>query len=124
MRSRLTLLLATVSFCSLAQESPYAKFGKISLQTLHQKEYAIDSSAKAVVLSDIGEASIEGNSKGWFSVHTTRHKVVHILSKSAYDEANVEVSLYTDGEDEERLEDLKAVTYNSEGGKVTETKLE
>ena len=117
----LTIALATV--CS-AQESPFYKFGKITPATLQQKTYPLDSSASAVVLSDVGEAAIEGNSKGWFSVITTRHKVVHILAKSAYDEATVEVPLYTNGLNEERLEELKAVTYNLEAGKVTEAKLE
>ena len=97
---------------SFAQESAFAKFGKIKPEHLQTKFYAIDSAAEAVVLSDVGDAAIEGNAKGWFSVNTTRHKVVHILNKSAYDEATVEIALYVDGSDEEQLQDLKAVTYN------------
>ena len=124
MRTFLTVLSGTLCFTAYCQESPFAKFGRITAETLQKKVYSIDSSAAAVVLSDIGEAAIEGNSKGWFSVYTTRHKVVHILNKSAYDEATVEIPLYTNGEDEEKLEDLKAVTYNLENGKVVETKLD
>lgn len=124
MRPCLTTLLAVISLGVSAQESPFQKFGKISPETLQQKIYRLDSSAAAVVLSDIGDAAIEGNSKGWFSVITTRHKVVHILAKSAYDEASVEIPLYSNGQDEEKLEDIRAVTYNLEGGKVMETKLD
>ena len=36
----------------------------------------------------------------------------------------MEIRLYTNGEAEEELENLKAVTYNLENGKVVETKLE
>ncbi|HUC80770.1 MAG TPA: transglutaminase domain-containing protein [Flavisolibacter sp.] len=124
MRKRMTILLACFSLFSYAQESPYVKFGKITPQALQTKVYSIDSSANAVVLSDIGEAAIEGNSKGWFSVTSSRHRVIHILNKAGYDYANVEILLYTNGTDEEKLEEVKAVTYNLEGGKMTETKLE
>ena len=124
MRIRLTMLFGAFALFSYAQESPYVKFGKVTPEALQQKVYPIDSAANAVVLSDIGEAAIEGNSKGWFSVLTTRHKVVHILNKSGYDQADVEVSLYTNGSDEETLIDVKAVTYNLENGKIVESKLE
>lgn len=124
MRSLLTLLAAAMAAACCAQESPFLKFGKITPEHLQKKVYSIDSSAEAVVLSDVGEAAIDGNSKGWFSLVTTRHKVVHILSKSAYDEASVEIPLYTDGQDDERVDEIKAITYNLEGGKMVETKLE
>lgn len=124
MKILLTALCGAICSVATAQESPYAKFGKITPDALQTKVYAIDSSAGAVVLSDIGESSLEGNTKGWFSIYTTRHKVIHILNKSAYDEASVEINLYADGEAEEKLEDIKAVTYNLENGKVVESKLE
>jgi transglutaminase-like putative cysteine protease len=114
-----------------AQESPYARFGKITTQDLQRKLYALDSSADAVTLSDIGSAFLQGNLKGWFSLIKTRHSVVHILNKAAYanpadphNVAVVEIQLYTDGENEEKLEDLKAVTYNLHNGKMVESKLD
>jgi hypothetical protein len=117
----LTLLI----YCVHAQEkSPYSKFGKITIEELQKKIYSIDSNANAVVLSDIGEAAVEGNSKGWFSIAFSRHRVVHILNKNGYDEANVEIPLYTNGTAEEKLESVKAVTYNLENGKITESKLD
>lgn len=124
MRIRFTTLFVLSAVFALAQESPYLKFGKVTPEALQTKIYPIDSSAYAVVLSDIGDATIDGNSKGWFSVTTTRHRVIHILNKAAYGFADVEVLLYTNGSDEEKLEDVKAVTYNLEGGKLVETKLE
>jgi transglutaminase-like putative cysteine protease len=124
MKTVLTALFGACVLFSHAQESPYAKFGKITPQALQQKLYSIDSAANAVVLSDIGEAAIEGNSKGWFSVLSTRHKVVHILNKSGYGFADVEIYLYTNGTDEEKLLEVKAVTYNLENGKIIESKLE
>lgn len=124
MRFNLTVLSLSVAFIASSQESPFQKFGKITPAVLQQKVYSLDSSAKAVVLSDVGAVSIEGNANGWFSSHTVRHKVVHILSKAAYDEATVEIPLYTSGTEEERLEEIKAVTYNLDGDKVVESRLE
>src|SRR5689334_797306 len=111
-----SLLLFAFSFSSaFAQQdqksSDFEKFGRITPERLQQKQYAIDSSASAVVLSDIGSYSVEGNSKGWFSAVVRRHRVVHILNKNGYDEADVEIPLYTDGSAEEKLESVKAVTY-------------
>ena len=65
-----------------------------------------------------------GNNKGWFSLEFKHFKRIHILNKNGYDVANVEIPLYTNGSAEEELNKLKAVTYNLENGKVTETKLD
>lgn len=124
MRVLLIALLSIIAFNLFAQESPYLKFGKITAEELQKKMYSIDNNANAIVLSDIGQAAIEGNSKGWFSISFTRHRVVHILNKNGYDEANVEVRLYTNGDAEEKLDNVKAVTYNLENGKIVESKLE
>ena len=122
---KLILLLLLVPVLGLAQTtSPFTKYGKITAQDLSRKAYSIDSNASAVVLSDIGKSAIEGNSKGWFSLVFKRHRVVHILKKGGYDEADVEIPLYSKGDNEESLERIKAVTYNLENGKVVETKLE
>jgi transglutaminase-like putative cysteine protease len=106
------------------KESPYTKFGKIPVSAFQTKIYPIDSSADAVVLSDIGTTDLEGNNKGWFSLVSRRHKVVHILNKNGYNEANVQIPLYVDGNEEERLDNVKAVTYNLENGKIVESKLD
>ena len=92
MRSLCIVLLSVIVLFVNAQEtSPHTKFGKITTEQLQKKIYSIDSNANAVVLSDIGDAAIVGNSKGWFSITFTRHRVVHILNKNGYDEANVEI---------------------------------
>lgn len=125
MRTLTTCLLLTLSFYSSAQkESAYKKFGKITVADLEKKVYAIDSSADAVVLSDIADTRIEGSSNGWFAITQRRHRVVHILNKNGYDLATVQVPLYVSGSNEEKITDLKAVTYNLVGGKIVESKME
>jgi transglutaminase-like putative cysteine protease len=114
------ILFSTFTF---AQKSP-VKFGKVSADDFSKKVYEIDSNANAVVIADIGSSEILGNSKGWFSLEFKHYRRLHILNKNGYDEANVEIQLFSSGSAEEELSGLKAVTYNLENGKVVETKLE
>jgi len=109
---------------SIAQDKVNVKFGSVSEKDFATTVYSIDSNANAVVIADVGSSAIEGNSKGWFSLVYKRYKRVHILNKNGYDIANVSIGLYSDGDDEEQLDKLKAVTYNLENGKVVETKLD
>jgi hypothetical protein len=107
-----------------AQEKSKIKFGNVTDKDFASKVYSIDSNANAVVIADIGSSSIEGNNKAWFSLVYKHYKRIHILNKNGYDIANVSISLYSDGDDEEQLDKLRAVTYNLEDGKVVETKLD
>ena len=124
LRLILTIGLGICAFQLSAQEKSNAKFGKITPDDFKQKVYAIDSNANAVVIADIGSTKIVGNTKGWFSLEFDRYKRVHILNKNGYDAANVEIGLFTNGDAEESLNDLKAVSYNLENGVVVETKLD
>jgi hypothetical protein len=111
-------------FSTAAQDKPPVKFGDVSEKDFAPKYYVIDSNASAVVIADIGSCKLEGNNKGWFSAVSRHYKRVHILNKNGYDMADVSIYLYSNGEEDEKLDRLKAVTYNLENGKVVETKLE
>jgi len=102
-----------------AQDKP--KFGKITPADFNVKAPDFDSSADAVVIADIGSSDFVGNSKGWFTLDFRHFKRMKILNKKAFDAAKEEILLYTDGE---TLDGLKAATYNLEGGKVVETRLD
>jgi len=120
----LCLLACSPKNFLFAQDKLNIKFGNVSAKDFATKIYPVDSTADAVVLADVGSSQIEGNTKGWFSLVYKRFKRAHILNKNGYDIANVEIPLYTNGDDEEQLDKLKAVTYNLENGKVVETKLD
>jgi len=125
----MTKLLITIAFLSIGitfygQDKSPAKFGKISAEDFKTSVYSIDSNAAAIVIADIGSSSITGNNKGWFSIEFKHFKRVHILNKSGYDLADVQIPLYINGRDEEELQNLKAYTYNLENGKVVETRLD
>lgn len=127
MLQRIILLnCCMILFCSFAytQDKAKVKFGSVSPEDFAPRVYAVDSGAHAVVIADIGSSRIEGNTKGWFSLIFKHYKRIHILNKNGYDIANVEIPLYSEGDFEEQLEKLRAVTYNLENGKVVETKLD
>lgn len=125
MRSHVSLLILLCLFVSTAQaqDKVPVKFGSVKAEDF-KKVYSIDSSAGAVIIADVGNTRIVGNTKGWFSWEFVHFKRIHILNKSAFDVSNVTIPLYSDGDDEEELVKLKAYTYNLENGKVVETKLD
>lgn len=121
------LLMAIVLPCITANVSAQGKapikFGKISPEDFSIKQ-PFDSGASAVIIADIGNSVFEGNMKGWFSLVFKRVKRIKIIDKKGFEAAKVEIQLYNDGSMEEKLDDLKAITYNLENGKVVETRLE
>jgi hypothetical protein len=109
---------------SFAQDKPPVKFGKVYPEDFKTTLYSIDSSANAVVIADVGSTEMVGNTKGGFSLEFKNYRRAHILNKNGYDIGDVAIGIYTNGDAEEELLNLRAVTYNLENGKVVETKLE
>ena len=112
-----------------AQDKSNAKFGKISPADFANKVYIIDSNAAAVVIADIGSSQVS-ETTNWVSRYNLgtlamiykRYRRIHILNKNGYDVSNFQIVLLGD-DDFVKLEELKAVTYNLDNGKVVETKL-
>jgi hypothetical protein len=119
------LLCAVTSInYSSAQDKLNIKFGKVSPQDFDLSTSHFDSSASAVIIADVGNSSFEGNNKGGFSLIYTHYRRAKIINKNGIGLATVEIPLYKSGADEEKLQNLKAITYNLENGKVVETKLD
>jgi hypothetical protein len=119
------IVIFTFGFTKInAQEKAPVKFGKISPEDFDLSKYNFDTSVSAVVIADIGSSDFEANSKGWFSLIFKHQKRVKILNKNGFDESNVQIPLYSNGTDEEKLLNLKAATYNLENGKIIKTELE
>lgn len=115
--------LGAVSLIQAQEKSP-VKFGDVSAKDFQKKIYSIDSNAAAVVIADIGSSRYEGNTKGFLSLEFKFYRRVHILNKNGYDLANVAIQLYSTNDRKEKLEKVKAITYNLENGKVIETKFD
>jgi hypothetical protein len=100
------------------------RFGKISPADFDVKAPSFDTTADAVVIADIGSSEFVGNNKGWFTLDFRHFKRVKVLNKKGFDAGNVEIPLYSSGNDAEKIDGLKASTYNLENGKIVETKLD
>jgi len=107
-----------------AQDRSTAKFGKISPADFDIKAPSFDTAADAVVIADVGYSDFVGNPNGWFTLQYRHFKRIKILNKNAFSTATVKIPLYFSGTTSEKLESLKANTYNLENGKVVETKLD
>src|SRR5215213_9124139 len=120
-----TAIVALLLFVQdLSAQKVELKFGKISADDFDLSKQTFDTASGAVYIADIGKTEYEGGSKGWFTLVFTRHVRIKILNKSGFDAADFMIQLYKKGEDEEKLEKLKAATYNLEDGKVVTSKLE
>jgi hypothetical protein len=100
------------------------KFGDIKVADFEPTAYEVDSTASAVVLADIGESQFEGNNDGFFSIVFKHHKRIRVMNKNGFDNATISIVVYSQGNTEEKIEDLQAYTYNVDGQKVVATKLE
>ncbi|HRI22049.1 MAG TPA: DUF3857 domain-containing protein, partial [Panacibacter sp.] len=100
------------------------KFGDVKPGDFTPAVYMVDSSANAVILADIGSSSFDGSSGGDFVLVYNQHKRIRIMNKNGYSAATIEIPLYVNENEEEKIANLEAVTYNLENGQVVATKLD
>jgi hypothetical protein len=119
------LLCSFFSFCAPAfSQRPQIKYGDIKPEDFDPSAYAIDSSASAVVLFDVGSATYQGDAHGSFSIAFKKHTRIRLLNRNSFDLASITIPLYASGTLEEKIENLEATTYNIENGKVESFKLD
>jgi hypothetical protein len=106
-----------------AQDKMPIKFGHVSKEDFDISKFNADTTEGGVIIADVGITTFEGNEKGSFSLVYKHQRRIKIINKNGFSLASVEIPLYTSGELEEKLEDVKASTYNIEDGKVVESKL-
>lgn len=107
-----------------AQDISNIKFGNISERDFVNKVYPIDTNANAVVIAEIGSISIKGDDMGRYSSVFNHYKRIHVLNRNGFGAADITISLYSNGDDDEKLDKIKAVTYNLEDGKIIATNLD
>src|SRR5262245_40520618 len=118
------LILLTTWIRLQAQEKNPYQFGKVSAEDFLSARYTVDTGAAAVYLADLCTASYNDHS-GDLELVFTHYTRIHILHKSGYDEATFTIPLYNGASGKpDVLNELKAVTYNLENGKVVATRLD
>jgi len=106
-----------------AKKAAELKFGDISPENFDPSIHSFDSTADAVILYDKGYSHFRESTDGWFQLIFERHQRIKIINKNGLDAANFIIQQYRGSKSEEKLEKLRAYTYNLEGGKVVEIKL-
>jgi len=99
------------------------KFGDISPENFDPSIHSFDSTADAVILYDKGYSHFVESNDGWFKLVFERHQRIKVLKKNGLDAANFMITQYRDTRAEEKIDKLKASTWNLVDGKVVETKL-
>ncbi len=123
-RSLLAGLCLLVFTASRAQDKLPVKFGKVTPEDFNVKVTGADSAAEAIIIADYGISTFEGSTKGWFDL-TFKHSCrIKILKRTAFGAATVTIPLYVQGNETEKVQSLRASTYNLENGKVVETRLD
>ena len=117
-------LLPTAIFAQDKIEKIPVKFGRVNPEDFSVTANTLDSAAGALVVADYGTSSFEGDTRGWFSLEFKHSKRIRILKRSGFDAATISIPLYVSGNVNEKIQSLRAITYNLEDGKVVETKLE
>lgn len=117
----LTLLFCVITLITYSQE---IKFGKISKGALTENEHPLDSLAEAAYLYKSKEVFIEYTSSNGWSLVTLVHERIKIYKKDAAKYATEEIRLFKRGGTDEEVNNLKAYTYNLEGGKIKKEKLQ
>src|SRR5262245_22153672 len=107
------------------QKSPL-KFGEITMPDMTMTVYPKDSSASSVVLLNYGKAYIDRRGSPddpQYYLVFERHTRIKVLTKDGLSAADVSIPLRKVGTTEEKVTNLKATTYNLEGGKIVEQDL-
>lgn len=117
------LLLFISTFVS-AQEK--IKYGKIPIEDLSMPFYANDTTAEALILSDIGKTYFSfDHSQRKFFMFFERHLRIKIFKNTATDLGTFQIELYKPTlNDDEILTQLKACTYNLVNNKIEESEFQ
>lgn len=111
------VLVGIAILCSshcYAQKDPY-RFGEIPAEDLQMTVYPEDSTAEAVVLFDFGTSHPIPD---YDAINLDRHVRMKILKTGGLDQADVNLILFRFAGNEDRIQNLKASTFNLENGKL------
>lgn len=106
MKKLLLLIPLFLTSILYSQQDKSSKMGQTSLDELQMTMYDKDSTAVAVVLYE--HANIYLDNKNDYNTRTDFYYRIKILDQTAFEQANIVINTYK----KERIEDLKAITYN------------
>lgn len=119
----LCLILGIASLCS-AQENYSEQYGKITQYEMSMTEYENDPEAEALVIYSLGNNYFRGDDGVGFFLHMEVSKKIKILKQAGVSYANIEIPYYTGDRGAEEIQDIEAIVYNMEGGKLVKSYLD
>ncbi|MGE8430560.1 MAG: transglutaminase domain-containing protein [Sphingobacterium sp.] len=122
MRQFLTLfLIFSIYTNSIAQTFD---FGRVSISDFSRTD--LDSNANAIVLNEFGRSSVfVDDYDNRVKLQHEYHVLIRINNKEGFKKANFEIPSYKRGSYvRDYFDELKAVTYNLENGRIEKTELE
>ncbi|MEN1784114.1 MAG: DUF3857 domain-containing protein [Bacteroidota bacterium] len=122
MKSKLFFAVLFASTSMYAQKPNY-KFGKVSQQEVTQSQHSKEPDAEAAILYKSEKVFYTYNDGEGFQTIRDAHYRIKIYNKNGLDWGTFEVPLYTSGNGEERISNVKGYTFNMVEGKLEETKL-
>jgi len=121
MRKFITLM---VLLCSITITAQDYRFGKVSKAELEEKVHPIDSSANAAYLYKHRRTYFTFSQSQGFLIVNEIHERIKIYNKDGFLYATREIPYYyPESGSSDKITGIKALTYNSKEGKVSEEKL-
>lgn len=108
------LLLLTFSITTLQAQFQSTSYS-VSKSDLEITEYEADSTANALVIYEEGNSYIDKKS---FKLVTEIKKKVKIFNKQGFEQANIEIFLYKNKKNKERVKNIIGTTYNLVDGNL------
>ncbi|SFZ90977.1 protein of unknown function [Flaviramulus basaltis] len=120
MRFSIFLLVFSIGVTGFSQDYD---FGKISEEELQEKFNPLDSSASATYLYKYRRTYYNYVQNQGFQLITDVHERIKIYNKEGFDYATKSIMLYRDNSIREKVNSLKAYTYNLIDNKIEDVKL-
>ena len=117
------LFFLLVVLLSVTGFSQNYKYGKVSKEELAETENVLYPEANATVLYREHSCYFEYRQGEGFTLYTKVFERVKIYNNDGFDWANHSFSTYNYGSDREKIEGLKATTYNLDDGSISKDKL-
>ena len=115
LKTSMLALWATVLYLNLPAQETSIKWGKIPEEDLKMATYALDTSAAALVLADIGYFTYDLRAPDQLT-ELNVHRRIKILKRNGFSEGDIEIPYYS----KDRYQDivqLKAQIFNPDGSK-------
>lgn len=125
MKSLFTLcFILGASFLCPAQENYSEQYGKITQYEMSMTEYANDPEAEAIVIYSLGNNYFQGEDGVGFFLHMEVSKKIKILHQAGVSYADIEIPFYTGDRGAEEIQNIEAIVYNWEDGKLVKSYLD